>query len=102
MVTCLSLDNDGRHLMCGSRDTTSTIWIVTHQSGLAQEMRGTPVQTLYGHDDEVTCVAISWEFDVAISGSKVSLWLLVVVTSINKLSLISFLDFLNLVVFSVV
>ena len=75
VVTCLSLDNDGRHLMCGSRDTTSTIWTVAHQSGLAQEMSRAPIQTLYGHDDEVTCVAVSWELDVAISGSKVHFWL---------------------------
>ncbi|MGH0138239.1 UNVERIFIED_CONTAM: hypothetical protein FKN15_069576, partial [Acipenser sinensis] len=29
-----------------------------------------PVQVLYGHNDEVTCVAISTELDMAVSGSK--------------------------------
>lgn len=31
-----------------------------------------PIQVLYGHDAEVTCVAISTELDMAVSGSKVS------------------------------
>lgn len=30
-----------------------------------------PHQILYGHDTEVTCVAIMTELDVAVSGSKV-------------------------------
>jgi hypothetical protein len=31
----------------------------------------TPIHILYGHDDEVTCVAVDVELDVAFSGSKV-------------------------------
>ena len=30
-----------------------------------------PLQTLYGHDDEVTAVHISSELDLAVSASKV-------------------------------
>lgn len=33
-----------------------------------------PVQCLYGHDDELTSVAISTEYDMVVSGSKVSLY----------------------------
>ena len=42
------------------------------QSGSSSGLNNKPVQILYGHDDEVTCVAISVELDLAVSGSKVS------------------------------
>ena len=38
---------------------------------MAQEVIRTPLQTLYGHDQRVTCVAMSWELDMAVSGSQV-------------------------------
>ena len=38
---------------------------------MAQELKRTPLQTLYGHDKPVTCVAMSWELDMAVSGSQV-------------------------------
>lgn len=73
LVTCLSLDQCGLFLITGSKDTTCVIWDVSHicvpniqQSGLAPK----PHQILYGHDSEVTCVAIMTELDVAVSGSK--------------------------------
>lgn len=31
-----------------------------------------PIHTLYGHDDEVSCVEIMTELDLVVSGSKVS------------------------------
>lgn len=43
-----------------------------HQGGFSSGLAPKPVQVLYGHDDEVTCVAISTELDMAVSGSKVS------------------------------
>ncbi|XP_010219526.1 PREDICTED: LOW QUALITY PROTEIN: neurobeachin-like protein 2, partial [Tinamus guttatus] len=40
------------------------------QGGFSSGLAPKPVQVLYGHDDEVTCVAISTELDMAVSGSK--------------------------------
>lgn len=71
VITCVSLDDDGHHLITGSRDTTCRLWGITHQGGVAQEVIRTPLQTLYGHDQRVTCVAMSWELDMAVSGSQV-------------------------------
>lgn len=44
------------------------------QGGFSSGLAPKPVQVLYGHDAEVTCVAISTELDMAVSGSKVSWW----------------------------
>ena len=71
VITCVSLDDDGHHLITGSRDTTCRLWGITHQGGVAQEVIRTPLQTLYGHDQRVTCVAMSWELDMVVSGSQV-------------------------------
>ncbi|XP_038073345.1 neurobeachin-like protein 1 isoform X2 [Patiria miniata] len=70
IVTCLALDNCGMQLMTGSRDTTCMIWEIAYQGGVACGVGSQPVQTLYGHDDEVCCVAISTELDMAVSASK--------------------------------
>ena len=72
VITCLSLDDDGHHLITGSRDSTCRLWGITHQGGVAQELIRTPLQTLYGHDKPITCVAMSWELDMAVSGSQVN------------------------------
>lgn len=51
------------------------IWILllfTLQGGFSSGLSPRPVQILVGHDQEVTCVAISTELDMAVSGSKVS------------------------------
>ncbi|EDO33951.1 predicted protein [Nematostella vectensis] len=69
-VTCLSIDRDGHHLMTGSRDTTCRLWLVSHVGGWAADVDKSPLQTLYGHDHEVTCVVLSWELDMAVSGSR--------------------------------
>ncbi|KAL9958919.1 hypothetical protein ACROYT_G035996 [Oculina patagonica] len=70
VITCVSLDDDGHHLITGSRDTTCRLWGIAHQGGVAQELKRTPLQTLYGHDKPITCVAMSWELDVVVSGSQ--------------------------------
>uniref|UniRef100_A0A8D2LF06 Neurobeachin-like protein 2 n=1 Tax=Varanus komodoensis TaxID=61221 RepID=A0A8D2LF06_VARKO len=70
VVTCLALDLCGIYLISGSRDTTSMVWQVLQQGGFSCGLAPKPVQVLYGHDDEVTCVAISTELDMAVSGSK--------------------------------
>ncbi|XP_053323151.1 neurobeachin-like protein 2 isoform X2 [Spea bombifrons] len=70
VVTCLALDLCGIYLMSGSRDTTCMVWQVLQQGGISWNLSPNPVQVLYGHDDEVTSVAISTELDMAVSGSK--------------------------------
>ncbi|NWJ10578.1 NBEL2 protein, partial [Crypturellus undulatus] len=70
IVTCLALDLCGIYLISGSRDTTCMVWQVLQQGGFSSGLAPKPVQVLYGHDDEVTCVAISTELDMAVSGSK--------------------------------
>ncbi|KAM8967194.1 neurobeachin-like protein 2 [Pelodytes ibericus] len=70
VVTCLALDLCGIYLISGSRDTTCMVWQVLQQGGLSWNLSQKPVQVLYGHDDEVTSVAISTELDMAVSGSR--------------------------------
>ncbi|XP_013384976.1 neurobeachin-like protein 1 [Lingula anatina] len=70
VITCVALDYCGTHLMTGSRDTTCMIWQVAFQSGASSGLDSKPLQVLYGHDKEVTCIAISVELDMAVSGSK--------------------------------
>ncbi|XP_062847864.1 neurobeachin-like protein 2 [Trichomycterus rosablanca] len=70
VVTCLALDLCGIYLISGSRDTTCMVWLVLQQGGFSSGLSPRPVQVLCGHDAEVTCVAISTELDMAVSGSK--------------------------------
>ncbi|KAI1886215.1 hypothetical protein AGOR_G00211700 [Albula goreensis] len=70
VVTCLALDLCGIYLISGSRDTTCIVWQVIQQGGFSSGLSPRPVQVLCGHDQEVTCVAISTELDMAVSGSK--------------------------------
>ncbi|KAM9488840.1 neurobeachin-like protein 2 isoform 2-T2 [Clarias gariepinus] len=70
VVTCLALDLCGIYLISGSRDTTCMVWQVLQQGGFSCGLSPRPVQVLCGHDAEVTCVAISTELDMAVSGSK--------------------------------
>ena len=66
VVTCLHMDSTGEYLVTGSADTTCKVWRVAKLRTDSQ-----PVQCLYGHDGEVTSVAISTEYDMVVSGSKV-------------------------------
>ncbi|XP_039530585.1 neurobeachin-like protein 2 isoform X1 [Pimephales promelas] len=70
VVTCLALDLCGIYLISGSRDTTCMVWQVLQQGGFSSGLSPRPVQVLCGHDQEVTCVALSTELDMALSGSK--------------------------------
>ncbi|XP_069107826.1 neurobeachin-like protein 1 isoform X1 [Argopecten irradians] len=70
IVTCLALDYCGSHLMTGSRDTTCMIWQIQQQGGVSTGIKPNPLQTLYGHDAEVTAVHISTELDMAVSAAK--------------------------------
>ncbi|KAM8904058.1 neurobeachin-like protein 1 isoform 2-T3 [Spinachia spinachia] len=70
IVTCLSTDHCGIHLISGSRDTTCMVWQVLQQGGAPVGLHPKPVQVLYGHTDEVVSVSISTELDMAVSGSR--------------------------------
>ncbi|KAM4537797.1 neurobeachin-like protein 1 isoform 2-T2 [Fundulus diaphanus] len=70
VVTCLSTDHCGIHLISGSRDTTCMVWQVLQQGGAPVGLSSKPIQVLYGHTDEVVSVAISTELDMAVSGSR--------------------------------
>ncbi|KAK6325637.1 hypothetical protein J4Q44_G00049790 [Coregonus suidteri] len=70
IVTCLSTDYCGIHLISGSRDTTCMVWQVLQQGGCPVGLCPKPVQVLYGHTDEVVSVSISTELDMAVSGSR--------------------------------
>ncbi|XP_061771757.1 neurobeachin-like protein 2 isoform X2 [Nerophis ophidion] len=70
VVTCLGLDLCGIYLISGSRDTSCIVWQVLQQGGFSSTLSPRPIQVLSGHDEEVTCVAISTELDMAVSGSK--------------------------------
>ncbi|KAL2803918.1 neurobeachin-like protein 2 isoform 2 [Daubentonia madagascariensis] len=70
VVTCLALDTCGIYLISGSRDTTCMVWRLLQQSGLSVGLAPKPVQVLYGHEAAVSCVAISTELDMAVSGSE--------------------------------
>uniref|UniRef100_A0A8C5N2A9 Neurobeachin like 1 n=1 Tax=Leptobrachium leishanense TaxID=445787 RepID=A0A8C5N2A9_9ANUR len=66
IVTCLSTDYCGIHLISGSRDATCMIW----QIGQPGVIIAKPVQILYGHTDEISSVGINTELDIAVSGAK--------------------------------
>jgi WD40 repeat protein len=70
------LAEDGKTLVTGSRDTTVIAWeLIPRGSELSvrQETR----RIFYGHDEEVTSVAVNIEHDMVLSGSKVNLRFLV-------------------------
>ncbi|KAM6169581.1 LOW QUALITY PROTEIN: neurobeachin-like protein 2 [Rhynchocyon petersi] len=70
IVTCLALDTCGIYLISGSRDATCMVWRLLQQGGLSVGLAPKPVQVLYGHEAAVSCVAISTELDMAVSGSE--------------------------------
>ncbi|XP_066208131.1 neurobeachin-like protein 2 isoform X1 [Saccopteryx leptura] len=70
IVTCLALDTCGIYLISGSRDTTCMVWRLLQQDGLSIGLASKPMQVLYGHEAAVSCVAISTELDMAVSGSE--------------------------------
>ena len=49
VVTCMALDAAGCHLITGSSDLTCAIWEFSKDPKSFEH----PLQTLYGHDDEV-------------------------------------------------
>ncbi|KAJ3031276.1 UNVERIFIED_CONTAM: Neurobeachin-like protein 2 [Siphonaria sp. JEL0065] len=73
IVTCLGLSEDSRTLVTGSRDTTVIAWELkfgpsssNNEVTVKQDTR----RVFYGHDEEVTCVAVNADQDLVVSGSK--------------------------------
>ncbi|GCB70856.1 hypothetical protein scyTo_0008692, partial [Scyliorhinus torazame] len=60
----LAVSPDGKLLFSGGH------WDNSLRGGFSCGLAQKPVQVLYGHDNAVTCVAISTELDMAVSGSK--------------------------------
>ncbi|MCO5593152.1 hypothetical protein L7F22_047158 [Adiantum nelumboides] len=89
VVSCVAVSSDGSYLVTGSHDTTVMVWEIdvlfhaNRKQGLkdiastndrAAKMDNLlfdkPCHVLSGHDDIVTCLAVSVELDLVISGSR--------------------------------
>lgn len=84
VVSVVAVTSDGSTLATGSYDTTVMVWDVfrarTHdkrvRSSQSEALRKdciiseTPFHILCGHDDIITCLHVSVELDIVISGSK--------------------------------
>ncbi|KAJ3679372.1 hypothetical protein LUZ60_017383 [Juncus effusus] len=84
VVSCVAVSSDGSVLATGSHDTTIMIWH-THKLRLPDKkptryanghtdpthvIIPSPFHILCGHDDVITCLFVSTDLDVVISGSK--------------------------------
>ncbi|GLU16070.1 hypothetical protein SLE2022_325200 [Rubroshorea leprosula] len=84
VVSCVAVTPDGSILATGSYDTTVMVWEVFRSKTPEKKVRSTPTEVprkdyvvvetpfhiLCGHDDIITCLYVSVELDVVISGSK--------------------------------
>ncbi|XP_031626139.1 neurobeachin-like protein 1 isoform X2 [Contarinia nasturtii] len=97
IITCIALDNCGSYIVTGSRDCTCIVWSISngtlnnvasvnppttpthinHHQTIGHSQMNTqnsltprPVNTLYGHDKPISCVAIFTELDMVVSGSE--------------------------------
>lgn len=66
VITCLEVA--GRYVVTGARDTTVVVWKCGKGGGGG--LKPHPAAILYGHNSEVTCVALSAELDLVVSGSS--------------------------------
>lgn len=75
IVTCIAISEKGEILATGSKDTTVMLWELdngeaTNDIPDGSYINPTPKHVLYGHDDEVLCVAVNSDLDVVVSASK--------------------------------
>ncbi|KAL3023955.1 hypothetical protein AAZX31_04G093500 [Glycine max] len=84
VVSCVAVTSDGSILATGSYDTTVMVWEVFRGKTAEKRIRNsqselprknyviieTPCHILCGHDDIITCLYVSHELDIIISGSK--------------------------------
>lgn len=84
-IRCLAVGSDGGLMITGGEDSTCRVWVVDHpdmavslsdgyvQTALGQTTDGDHVLScchiLFGHKTPITCVDLSPELDVAVSGS---------------------------------
>ncbi|PKA52227.1 hypothetical protein AXF42_Ash010123 [Apostasia shenzhenica] len=84
LVSCVAVTTDGSILATGSYDTTVMVWHAHGGRSTEKKTRNlqsdvhrkeyviveSPFHILCGHDDIITCLFVSLELDVIISGSK--------------------------------
>ncbi|KAJ4830317.1 hypothetical protein Tsubulata_011294 [Turnera subulata] len=84
VVSCVAVTADGSVLATGSYDTTVMVWEVLRVRAAEKRTRNmqaevsrkdqivseTPFHILCGHDDIITCLYVSVDLDIVISGSK--------------------------------
>nr|CAD1832089.1 unnamed protein product [Ananas comosus var. bracteatus] len=84
VVSCVAVSSDGSILATGSYDTTVMVWHAYRGRSTEKKSRNaqsdsttkdhviaeSPSRILCGHDDIITCLFISTELDLVISGSK--------------------------------
>lgn len=84
-IRCLAVGQDGGLMVTGGDDATCRVWVVDQpdmaislsdgyvQTALGQSIDGDQVlsccHVLWGHDSPITCVDLSSDLDVAVSGS---------------------------------
>ena len=84
-IRCLAIGDDGGFMVSGGEDATCRVWVVDH-ADMAVALSDGYVQTalggshdrdqllscchvLWGHDTAISCVAVSSDLDVTVSGS---------------------------------
>ncbi|KAK9271394.1 hypothetical protein L1049_026984 [Liquidambar formosana] len=84
VVSCVAVTSDGSILATGSYDTTVMVWEILRVKAPEKRVRNsqtelprkdyvvveTPFHILCGHDDVITCLYVSVELDIVISGSR--------------------------------
>ncbi|CAL5040017.1 unnamed protein product [Urochloa decumbens] len=84
VVGCVAVSSDGNVVATGGYDTTVMIWHAFRGRPIDKKLRTAnfelsekehviverPVHILCGHDDIITCLFVSTELDIVISGSK--------------------------------
>eukprot|EP01028_Stygiella_incarcerata_P012665 TRINITY_DN801_c0_g1_i4.p2 TRINITY_DN801_c0_g1~~TRINITY_DN801_c0_g1_i4.p2 ORF type:complete len:1526 (-),score=400.09 TRINITY_DN801_c0_g1_i4:1977-6554(-) len=70
IVTCLALGADGQTLVTGSKDTTVIVWNIVRSASSKYLVHKKARHVLFGHDDEVTDVAVNTDLDMVVSASK--------------------------------
>uniref|UniRef100_A0A0E0G1N6 BEACH domain-containing protein B n=1 Tax=Oryza nivara TaxID=4536 RepID=A0A0E0G1N6_ORYNI len=84
VVSCVAVSSDGSVIATGSYDTTVMIWHAFRGKSADKKSRNanydlstkdhviieSPYHILCGHDDIITCLFVSTELDIVISGSK--------------------------------
>ena len=71
VVTCIAIASDvTKHwLVTGSEDATVIVWEI-RPDHLDKPINPVPLHTIHGHDNSVTCLAVSAEMDLVVSGSE--------------------------------